>query len=197
MKRPPTCWVVTGVRRAAHRFLVVDRKYSPGHRHGRMALADALPPSDGPWPHLPLLAGGRCGANLLFVDLETTGLGGGAGTYAFLVGCAWFDGGTFRVRQFFLSSYSAERAMLEAVGSLAGRTDTVVTYNGKSFDLPLIETRFLLSPHRRRHSTACRTSTCCTRRGGCGGQTPRHRRGNGERPPPAANRWPNVRVPVR
>ena len=126
-----------------HRFLVVERKYSPGHRHGRVAVADALPPSDGTWPHLSLLAGGEGGRNLLFVDLETTGLGGGAGTYAFLVGCGWFDGGSFRVRQFFLSSYSAERAMLQAVGELADATDTVVTYNGKSFDLPLIETRFL------------------------------------------------------
>jgi hypothetical protein len=125
------------------RFLVVERKYTPGHRHGRLALADALPPSDGVWPRLSLLAGRECGGNLLFVDLETTGLGGGAGTYAFLVGCGWFDGGTFRVRQFFLSSYAAERAMLQAVGELAEATGTVVTYNGKSFDLPLIETRFL------------------------------------------------------
>jgi uncharacterized protein YprB with RNaseH-like and TPR domain len=126
-----------------HRFLVVDRKYLPGHRHGRVAIADALPPSDGGWPALPLLAGGACGGNLLFVDLETTGLGGGAGTYAFLVGCAWFDGGTFRIRQFFLSSYAAERALLQAVSELAEASGTVVTYNGKSFDLPLIETRFL------------------------------------------------------
>jgi uncharacterized protein YprB with RNaseH-like and TPR domain len=140
------------------RFLVVDRSYSPGYRHGSMSIADGLPPSDGCWPRLSLLAGnaaGPCserastsssqvGGNLLFVDLETTGLAGGAGTYAFLVGCAWFDGGRFRVRQFFLSSFVAERALLEALVDLARAANTVVTYNGKSFDLPLVETRMTL-----------------------------------------------------
>ncbi len=127
-----------------HRFLVVDRKYSPGHRHGHMTIADGLPPSDGMWPRLPLLAGAPCGGRALFIDLETTGLAGGAGTYAFLVGCAWFDGGVFRVRQFFLSSFAAERVLLEAVCEAAAEAGTVVSFNGKSFDLPLIETRFIL-----------------------------------------------------
>jgi uncharacterized protein YprB with RNaseH-like and TPR domain len=81
---------------------------------------------------------------LLFLDLETTGLAGGAGTYAFLVGCGWFDGATFRLRQFFLSNFGAERALLESVAELAAGTACVVTYNGKSFDLPLMETRFVL-----------------------------------------------------
>jgi len=126
-----------------HRFLVVNRTYRPGHRHGRVALADGLPPASGLWPGLSLLAGADCAANMLFVDLETTGLAGGAGTYAFLVGCGWFDGGTFRVRQFFLSTFAAERALLESLGELAATAGTVVTYNGKSFDLPLIETRYL------------------------------------------------------
>jgi uncharacterized protein YprB with RNaseH-like and TPR domain len=130
--------------RDGHRFLVVDRTYVPGYRHGSMVLADGLPPSDGVWPRLSLLANGSCGSRLLFIDLETTGIAGGAGTYAFLVGCGWFAGGTFRVRQFVLSSFTAERALLEAVGELAAESGTVVSYNGKSFDLPLIETRFAL-----------------------------------------------------
>ncbi len=129
-----------------HRFLVVDRKYAPGHRHGRVSVADSLPPSDGAWQTLALLAGGPVPAGrLLFVDLETTGLAGGAGTCAFLVGCGWFDGGTFRIRQFFLSSYAGEHALLEAVAVMAGEAGTVVTYNGKTFDLPLIETRYLFN----------------------------------------------------
>lgn len=134
------------------RYLVVDRSYAPGHRHGTMSIADGLPPSDGLWPRLSLLAGhsgasvttGPVDGNLLFVDLETTGLAGGAGTYAFLVGCAWFDGGRFRVRQLFLANYVAERALLLALGDLARTAGTVVTYNGKSFDLPLVETRFTM-----------------------------------------------------
>ena len=126
------------------RFLVVDRKYLPGHRHGRVCVADALPSSDGQWPRLSLLAGAPCDGQALFIDLETTGLAGGAGTYAFLVGCAWFQDGTFRVRQFFLSSFSAERALLDAVAEAAGAAGTVITYNGKSFDLPLMETRYVM-----------------------------------------------------
>jgi uncharacterized protein YprB with RNaseH-like and TPR domain len=128
----------------SHRFLVVDRSYAPGHRHGSICVADSLPPEDG-WPRLALLAGAACGTNLLFLDLETTGLAGGAGSYAFLVGCGWFDRGRFRVRQFLLSSFASERALLEAVKDAASTVDALVTYNGKSFDLPLIETRYALN----------------------------------------------------
>jgi len=128
----------------SHRFLVIDRSYAPGHRHGSISIADGLPPEEG-WSRLGLLAGTSCGWKLLFVDLETTGLAGGAGSYAFLVGCGWFDRGRFHVRQFLLSSFASERALLEAVRDIAGDVDAVVTYNGKSFDLPLIETRCSLN----------------------------------------------------
>ena len=57
---------------------------------------------------------------MLFVDLETTGLAGGAGTYAFLVGCAWYQDGGLRARQFFLSNFAAERVLLEAVAERRG-----------------------------------------------------------------------------
>ena len=70
-----------------HRFLVVDRSYAPGHRHGSVSIADSLPPEEG-WSRLGLLAGTSCGGKLLFVDLETTGIAGGAGSYAFLVDAA-------------------------------------------------------------------------------------------------------------
>jgi uncharacterized protein len=127
-----------------HRFLVVDRKYAPGYRHGHVAVIDSVPP----WPHFPVLAAGELTAaavdRLLFLDLETTGLAGGAGTYAFLVGLGWFDGAVFRTRQFFLSSYTAERALLVAVAGTAVDAGAVVTFNGKSFDMPLMETRFVL-----------------------------------------------------
>jgi uncharacterized protein YprB with RNaseH-like and TPR domain len=124
-------------------FLVVDRRYLPGHRHGQVAIADAAPPSGG-WSRLHVLGGGD--SQCLFLDLETTGLAGGAGTYAFLVGLAWFDDCcTFHVRQFFLATYAAERALLEAVAEVAAATGTVVTYNGKSFDLPVLETRYAMN----------------------------------------------------
>jgi uncharacterized protein YprB with RNaseH-like and TPR domain len=128
----------------SHRFLVVERSYAPGHRHGSICVADSLPPQEG-WSRLGLLAGAACGRNLLFVDLETTGLAGGAGSYAFLVGCGWFESGRFHVRQFLLSSFASERALLEAVTDVADAADALVTYNGKSFDLPLIDTRYALN----------------------------------------------------
>jgi len=130
------------------KFLIVDRKYSPGYRHGQVTVADCLPP----WRRIDLLGGAE--GKLLFLDLETTGLAGGAGTYAFLVGCGWFEPRSssdsarqavcFRTRQFFLSDFGAERALLESVAELAGDIDCVVTYNGKTFDLPLIDTRYTL-----------------------------------------------------
>jgi uncharacterized protein len=130
------------------RFLVIDRKYPPGHRHGHVVVADTLPPDEGCWSRFPLLDGSATrippDGRMLFLDLETTGIAGGAGTYAFLVGCAWYQDGCLRVRQFFLSNFAAERVLLEAVADVAGLCGAVVTYNGKSFDLPLIETRFQL-----------------------------------------------------
>jgi len=134
-------------------FLIVDRKYAGGYRHGHVSILDSLPPESGVWRHLELLAGrsnpfrasdADVPRRPVFLDLETTGLAGGAGTYAFLVGCAWFEGAAFRIRQFFLSSFGAERAILEAVAELAKNAACLVTFNGKTFDVPLIDTRFTL-----------------------------------------------------
>jgi uncharacterized protein YprB with RNaseH-like and TPR domain len=130
------------------RHLVIDRTYGSGHRHGRLALMDyALPPHER-WRHV--LVPGDDGASApcetgraLFIDLETTGLGGGAGTIPFLIGVGWFEGGSFRVRQLLLTDPTAERAVLAAVRLLVESSALVVSYNGKSFDLPLMETRFL------------------------------------------------------
>jgi hypothetical protein len=80
---------------------------------------------------------------LLFFDLETTGLSGGAGTLAFLVGCGFFGADGFHTRQFFLSGYEAERELLDALAALTERFNGLVTFNGRTFDVPLIETRYL------------------------------------------------------
>ena len=138
---------VSGRSSPRHRYLVIERQYPAEHRLGRVAVSDCQPATDGLWPQTDLLMSGDRAPDVLhgrplFFDLETTGLGGGAGTYAFLVGCGWFDGATFRVRQFFLSSYAAERALLEDVADTMGAFGALVTYNGKSFDLPLVDTRF-------------------------------------------------------
>jgi uncharacterized protein YprB with RNaseH-like and TPR domain len=81
---------------------------------------------------------------MVFFDLETTGLSGGAGTLAFLVGCGWFaDDGAFVTRQFVLLRHADERQLLVMVGRELARAGVLVSFNGKSFDAPLIETRHL------------------------------------------------------
>jgi uncharacterized protein YprB with RNaseH-like and TPR domain len=67
---------------------------------------------------------------------------------AFLVGCGWFDMGAFQVRQFLLTSYASERALLDAVASCFDAASLLVTYNGKTFDVPMMETRWMF--HRMR-----------------------------------------------
>jgi len=80
----------------------------------------------------------------LFFDLETTGLSGGAGTQVLLVGCGSFEAdASFVTRQFLLTCYSDERPMLAAVGEELGRAGALVSFNGKSFDAPVLETRYL------------------------------------------------------
>ena len=81
-------------------------------------------------------------SRVVFFDVETTGLSGGAGMLAFLVGCGWFEDGGFRVRQFLLGSASGERALLDALASIFDEASLVVTFNGRTFDLPLMETRW-------------------------------------------------------
>ena len=81
----------------------------------------------------------------LFLDTETTGLAGGSGTYAFLVGIAWWQGGGLEIEQFFLREYSEERALLLALRERIAEHPVLVTFNGKSFDWPLLETRYRMS----------------------------------------------------
>lgn len=81
----------------------------------------------------------------LFLDTETTGLAGGTGTYAFLVGLAQWVDGRFRVEQHFMRNYAEEQSLLEAVSERLTRAELLITFNGKTFDLPLLETRFRLA----------------------------------------------------
>jgi len=88
-------------------------------------------------------------SDLRFLDTETTGLVGGAGTVAFLVGIGRFIDDGFRIRQYFLRDPSEERAMLRALEEELDSGTGFVTYNGKSFDLPLLEMRYGLSLRKR------------------------------------------------
>ena len=83
-------------------------------------------------------------SRLCFFDLETTGLAGGAGTQAFLIGCAIIEDGGIRVRQYLLPGFQHERALLSLVAGWLPAQGTLVSFNGRSFDIPLIETRYML-----------------------------------------------------
>ena len=81
---------------------------------------------------------------LVCLDTETTGLGTAAGTYAFLVGLGWWDGDRFRQVQLLLPDEAAEPALLAAVAATIPADAWLVTYNGRGFDWPLLESRYRL-----------------------------------------------------
>ncbi len=78
----------------------------------------------------------------LFLDTETTGIAGGTGTYPFLIGIAWWDAGGLEVEQFFMREHSEEHSVLVALAEKMAERRVLVTFNGKSFDWPLLETRY-------------------------------------------------------
>lgn len=81
----------------------------------------------------------------LFLDTETTGLAGGTGTYAFLVGIAWWDAGGLQVEQLFLRDLDEEHSLLLELSERMKSRPVLVTFNGKSFDWPLLETRYRMT----------------------------------------------------
>src|SRR5882724_11883608 len=130
--------------------LCVRRRFAPSHRHGRQPLEAARDMMQGPLALLARVEAPPRGPRLLYLDTETTGLAGGTGTYAFLVGVGLFDGNGFEVRQYFMRDLDEEPALLAALDALFRDSDGFVTYNGAGFDLPLLETRFVLARRRWR-----------------------------------------------
>ncbi|MDR3255703.1 MAG: ribonuclease H-like domain-containing protein [Synergistaceae bacterium] len=126
---PEGIWVDEGVYR-------MERRYGFG-AHGRKAL-------DRPEAMEVMSAFGARGS-VVFLDLETTGLAGGTGTYAFLCGIGIADVDGFNVIQLFLEGPAKERRWLGAIDSIIPEDACLVTYNGKTFDIPLLRTRHILS----------------------------------------------------
>ncbi|RKH92375.1 hypothetical protein D7Y13_37020, partial [Corallococcus praedator] len=126
---------------------VAEQLYAPEHHHGTAPVAAALDvearlvASLALHPELESVDFTR----MLMLDTETTGLAGGTGTVPFLVGLAWFEGRSLRVQQLFLRRMGEEAPMLRLLAERMASSSCLVTYNGKSFDWPLLRTRFVLN----------------------------------------------------
>ncbi|MFC1896122.1 ribonuclease H-like domain-containing protein [Thermodesulfobacteriota bacterium] len=116
-------------------------------RHGRFCIQD-LAPLD--MDRLAVLGNDPALRGLdyreaLFFDTETTGIAGGTGTVAFLIGLGWFEGNAFITRQLFARDYGEERAMLLGLRELVKGKRFLVSFNGKAFDSNLLATRFIMN----------------------------------------------------
>ncbi len=128
---------------------VVEQVYPTEYRHGRVPI---LPESG--LGGLAAWAGDEnisrlSLSQLAFIDTETSGLSGGTGTCAFMVGAGRFVEGEFRLAMFFMRNPSEEAALLEALSDFLAPCAALVTFNGKAFDAPLLRTRYTL------HSIPC------------------------------------------
>jgi hypothetical protein len=132
-------WVETGRGEA----FVSCQTFEPDYQHGKVPIGLEAPLNgvarwlgEARLQDIPVSA-------LAFLDTETSGLAGGTGTYAFLVGAGRFlnhdeRGQTFQLRQFFMREPTEEAAMLEALLEFLAPCQALVTFNGKAFDAPLL-----------------------------------------------------------
>lgn len=146
-------WLPLGVRLATNAwgdFLLRERRYSLDYKHGDQHLQELLEVAGHLGRFHPGSEGlGAIGAEqLLMLDLETTGLGAGTGNLPFMVGIAYYSEGTFQVEQMVIRHPAEERAMLGHLLQLLGGFRYLVTYNGKTFDWPLLQSRFVLNGFR-------------------------------------------------
>jgi uncharacterized protein YprB with RNaseH-like and TPR domain len=123
---------------------VTEQTYPSDYHHGLTPLRTSVPLlTIGQWAHdsrlsdLPI-------DKFAFLDTETSGLAGGTGTYAFLVGVGRFEGEAFHLAQFFMRDPSEESALLEGLMDFLAPCAALVTFNGKAFDAPLLVTRYSL-----------------------------------------------------
>ncbi len=126
-------------------YFVARQAFPFGRPYGKLRIGDIstadLTPLNLLFPQAAMPAPER----LVYLDTETTGLAGGTGTCAFLIGIGTVEGTQFVVRQFFLRDYPEEKAILQDLAEVLGACEGLVTYNGKTFDVPLLETRYALA----------------------------------------------------
>jgi uncharacterized protein len=143
-------WLGGETIETAHgRHFETEKLYERHRRHGS---ADIGSLAELPEDLLTAISGGSAPlappSEWAFLDTETTGLAGGSGTCAFLVGIGRITKEGFRVRQFFMRDYCEESSLLDAVTRHLAPFRVLITYNGRSFDQPLLETRYRLNRSR-------------------------------------------------
>jgi len=122
---------------------LVEERHPLEHRHG-CATLQITPPLRviAEWAREPRLADVELDS-FAFLDTETTGLAGGTGTFAFMVGVGRYDGQEFHLAQFFMRDPIEEPALLAALTEFLQPCQALVTFNGKGFDVPLLNARYI------------------------------------------------------
>ncbi len=126
-------------------FFFTEQSLPFGRPYGKLRIGD-IPTAD--FSSLNIFMGPDSlppPAGLVFLDTETTGLAGGTGTVAFLIGIGIVEGARFVIRQYFLRDYPEEKAVLQALAEALEPRGGLVTFNGKTFDAPLLQTRYALA----------------------------------------------------
>ncbi|GEM_PF-257746 len=123
--------------------IIFEKQYPLEFQHGKCSLKNCLCLNRDTLSYL-----GETGKSdirsFLFLDTETTGLNGGAGTIPFLIGTGYYDCSGFHLAQYFVGDFHQEEAVLYSLNTLLKQFKGVVTFNGKTFDWPLIKDRFTL-----------------------------------------------------
>ena len=127
----------------------MEKLYERHRRHGNIGIVDL---EQLPADLLGPISGGEIAhaqpSEWCFLDTETSGLAGGSGTYAFLIGVGRIAPDGFRVRQFFMREYGEEASLLHALAEHLKQFRVLITYNGRIYDQPLLETRYRMSRAR-------------------------------------------------
>jgi len=137
------------------KFVLVEKRFNLDYRHGKVRLASYLEHEHNVLAQLcfsksPASETSICSPSFdlkkaFFIDCETTGLAGGVGTYAFLVGIGYFQDSEFIIKQYFMRDFDEEPALLFEVSRELKNFQSLVSYNGKCYDLPLLENRFVVN----------------------------------------------------
>jgi hypothetical protein len=126
-----------------------ERLYERHRRHGSVGIVDLETlPHDLLHPISNGLIANVPPEKWCFLDTETTGLAGGSGTYAFLIGVGRITPQGFRVRQFFMRDFCEEASLLSALTEHLKQFEVLITYNGRTYDQPLLETRYRMTRQR-------------------------------------------------